>query len=151
MQAVIDVGYIGVDANNPDVKIPRCGHWQSMAAQQRRWVDGRQANEPTVGLLKAVQRTYRCRLRGATGYALRVVLCAAGFNLRLLLRPNVLPGISAVLLGLVAWWRNPGNRRIERLARADDTRLPVCLRSSAQPRRLCGVGWLSAGGFRRAD
>jgi transposase, IS5 family len=103
-QAVVDLGYRGVDADNPGVEILHRGRWKSMTRQQRRWVNRRQAIEPTIGHLKADHRMDRCWLRGATGDALHAVLCAAGFNLRWLLRAIVRRGISAVFLRLWAWW-----------------------------------------------
>lgn len=40
----------------------------------------------------------RCWLQGATGDALHAVLCAAGYNLRWLLRAMVRLGLKALLL-----------------------------------------------------
>ncbi len=107
-QAVVDLGYRGVDADNPGVEILHRGRWKSMTQQQRRWVNRRQAIEPTIGHLKADHRMDRCWLQGATGDALHAVLCAAGFNLRWLLRAIVRRGISAVFLRLWAWWCGGG-------------------------------------------
>lgn len=107
-QAVVDLGYRGVDTDNPGVEILHRGRWKSMSRQQRRWVNRRQAIEPTIGHLKADHRMDRCWLQGATGDALHAVLCAAGFNLRWLLRAIVRRGISAVFLRLWAWWCGGG-------------------------------------------
>src|SRR5690606_25134739 len=107
-QAVVDLGYRGVDADNPGVEILHRGRWRSMSRQQRRWVNRRQAIEPTIGHLKADHRMDRCWLQGATGDALHAVLCAAGFNLRWLLRAIVRRGITAVFLRLWAWWYAAG-------------------------------------------
>jgi hypothetical protein len=55
----------------------------------------------------------RCWLRGATGDALHAVLCAAGYNLRWLLRAMVRLGLRALLLGrgfVVSWLRFLGSQ-----------------------------------------
>ena len=46
----------------------------------------RQAVEPVIGHLKQDCRLNRCHLKGAQGDALHVLGCAAGYNLRWLLR-----------------------------------------------------------------
>lgn len=102
-QAVVDLGYRGVDADNPGVEILHRGWWKSMTKTQRRWLKRRQAVEPIIGHLKADHGMDRCWLRGATGDALHAVLCAAGFNLRWLLRAVARGKIRAVLLRLLAW------------------------------------------------
>ena len=107
-QAVVDLGYRGVDGDNPGVEILHRGRWKSMTTRQRRWVNRRQAIEPTIGHLKADHRMDRCWLQGATGDALHAVLCAAGFNLRWLLRAIVRRGIGAAFLRLWAWWHGSG-------------------------------------------
>ncbi len=116
-QAVVDLGFRGVDADNPGVEILHRGRWKSIARQQHRWVNRRQAIEPTIGHLKADHRVDRCWLHGATGDALHAVLCAAGFNLRWLLRAIVRRGISALFLRLWAWWCGGGIRAKNALRR----------------------------------
>jgi IS5 family transposase len=103
-QAVVDLGYRGVDAANPDVEILHRGCWKSMTREQRRWLKRRQAVEPAIGHLKSDHRMDRCWLRGETGDALHAVLCAAGYNLRWLLRAIVRLGIGPLFLR-PAWWR----------------------------------------------
>jgi IS5 family transposase len=44
----------------------------------------------------------RCWLKGADGDALHAVLCAAGFNIRWLLRAIAKMGLTALLLALTA-------------------------------------------------
>ncbi|HNU12094.1 MAG TPA: transposase, partial [Rubrivivax sp.] len=85
-QVVVDLGYRGVDADNPGVQIIHRGRFKSMTLQQRRWLKRRQAIEPAIGHLKADHRMNRCWLAGSLGDALHAVLCAAGYNLRWLLR-----------------------------------------------------------------
>ncbi|RFF36552.1 IS5/IS1182 family transposase, partial [Xanthomonas nasturtii] len=46
----------------------------------------RQAVEPVIGQLKQDCRLNRCYLKGAQGDALHVLGCAAGYNLRWLMR-----------------------------------------------------------------
>lgn len=88
-QVVVDLGYRGVDADNPGVEIIHRGRFKSMTNQQRRWLKRRQAIEPAIGHLKADHRMNRCWLAGSLGDALHAVLCAAGYNLRWLLRAVV--------------------------------------------------------------
>ncbi len=85
-QVVVDLGYRGVDADNPGIEILHRGRFKSMTNLQRRWLRRRQAVEPAIGHLKSDHRMNRCWLAGAMGDALHTVLCAAGYNLRWLLR-----------------------------------------------------------------
>ena len=54
----------------------------------------RQAIEPIIGHLKADHRMNRCHLKGADGDSLHAVLCAAGYNIRWLLRMIVKKGLG---------------------------------------------------------
>ncbi len=56
-----------------------------------------QAIEPVIGHLKADHRMNRCHLKGADGNSLHVVLCAAGYNIRWLLRMIVKKGLGLLL------------------------------------------------------
>jgi IS5 family transposase len=103
-QAVVDLGYRGVDAANPGVEILHRGRWKSMTTQQRQWLKRRQAVEPTIGHLKADHRMDRCWLQGAQGDAIHAILCATGYNLRWLLRAIVRLAIPPVFLCLRWWW-----------------------------------------------
>lgn len=80
------------------------GRAKSMTKEQRRWLKRRQAIEPGIGHLKADHRMDRCWLKGTTGDAIHAVLCAAGYNLRWLLRAIVRLGIKPVFLRLLRWW-----------------------------------------------
>ncbi len=73
-----------------------------MTGQQRRWLKRRQAVEPAIGHLKHDNGMDRCWLKGQTGDALQAVLCAAGYNIRWLLRAIVLLGLKGLLLRLMA-------------------------------------------------
>lgn len=106
-EVIVDLGFRGVDADNPDVAIIHRGKYKSLTTKQRRWLKRRQAVEPAIGHLKADHRMMRCWLKGAIGDALHAVLCAAGYNIRWLLRAIVRLGIKAVFLRLlIRWLRN---------------------------------------------
>lgn len=96
-QVVVDLGYRGVDKDNPDVEIIHRGKYKSLTQQQRRWLKRRQAVEPAIGHLKSDNRMDRCWLQGQLGDALHAVLCAAGYNLRWLMRAMVRLGLTALL------------------------------------------------------
>lgn len=102
-EVVVDLGYRGVDHDNPGVQIIHRGKYRSLTVQQRRWLKRRQAVEPTIGHLKVDHRMDRCWLQGASGDALHAVLCAAGYNLRWLLRAMVRLGLKALLLRREFW------------------------------------------------
>ena len=84
--AVVDMGYRGVDEDVPSVQVIHRGKAKRLTAQQKTWLRRRQAVEPTIGHLKADHRMDRCWLKGTEGDALHAVLCAAGFNIRWLMR-----------------------------------------------------------------
>ena len=84
--AVVDMGYRGVDEDVPAVQVIHRGKAKRLTAQQKTWLRRRQAVEPTIGHLKADHRMDRCWLKGTEGDALHAVLCAAGFNIRWLMR-----------------------------------------------------------------
>ena len=84
--AVVDLGYRGVDADNPGVQILHRGKFKSLTAVQRRWLKRRQAIEPARGHTKADHRMDRCWLPGASGDALHALSCALGYNIRWLMR-----------------------------------------------------------------
>ena len=100
-QVIVDLGYRGVDADNPGVEIIHRGRFKSLTQQQRRWLRRRQAIEPVIGHLKADHRMNRCWLAGSLGDALHAVLCAAGYNLRWLLRAVAHGRIKRFFY---AWW-----------------------------------------------
>jgi hypothetical protein len=61
--------------------------------------------EPAIGHLKADHRMDRCWLKGSEGDALHAVLCAAGFNIRWLLRAIAAQAAKAAraLLFVLPW------------------------------------------------
>jgi len=84
METIVDLGYRGRDL--ADIPVRHRGRIKSMTASQRRWLKRRQAVEPVIGHLKAEHRMRRNHLKGQLGDALNVVLAAAGYNLRWLMR-----------------------------------------------------------------
>jgi transposase, IS5 family len=92
--AFVDLGYRGVDAENPDVHIVHRGKAKRISQQDRRLLRRRQAIEPLIGHLKADHRMDRCHLKGETGDRLHAVLCAAGYNIKWLLRMIAKKGIA---------------------------------------------------------
>lgn len=99
--AVVDLGYRGVDHLVP-INIIHRGRYKTMTDQQRRWLKRRQAIEPTIGHTKQDHGMRRCWLKGSDGDALHAVLCAAGFNIRWLLRAIARAGIAALLFAFMA-------------------------------------------------
>lgn len=97
---VVDLGFRGVDAANPDKEIIHRGKFKSLRKQQKRWLKRRTAVEPAIGHLKSDHRMDRCWLQGSLGDALHTIACAAGYNLRWLLRAIARLGIGAVFLRL---------------------------------------------------
>ena len=92
--AFVDLGYRGVDADNPDVHIVHRGKSKRISEQERRLLKRRQAIEPIIGHLKSDHRMDRCHLKGETGDRLHAVLCAAGYNIRWLLRMIFKKGVA---------------------------------------------------------
>ena len=79
-QVIVDLGFRGVDADNPQVEIIHRGKYKSLTKQQRRWLRRRQAVEPAIGHLKSDHRMDRCWLQGKLGDALHAVMCAIGYT-----------------------------------------------------------------------
>ena len=98
---VVDLGFRGVDAENPGKEIIHRGKFKSLSKQQKGWLKRRTAVEPAIGHLKSDHRMDRCWLQGALGDALHSISCAAGYNLRWLMRAIVRLGISPAFLRLL--------------------------------------------------
>jgi IS5 family transposase len=73
------------------------GKDKRLTDEERRLLKRHQAIEPIIGHLKADQRMDRCHLKGSEGDALHAVLCAAGYNIRWLLRMIVKKGLGLLL------------------------------------------------------
>ena len=89
----VDLGYRGVDQANPDIAIKHRGRFKSLTDEERKNLKRRQAIEPIIGHLKADHRMNCCHLLGAQGDSLHAVLCAAGYNIRWLLRMIAKKGV----------------------------------------------------------
>lgn len=98
--AIVDLGFRGVDAEVAPVEVVHRGKARRLTEQQRRWLKRRQAVEPAIGHLKNDHGMRRCWLKGSEGDALNAVLCAAGYNIRWLLRAIARLGLAAFLLRL---------------------------------------------------
>lgn len=97
-----DLGYRGVDKDNPHIEIKHRGKDKRLTQEERRLLKRRQAIEPIIGHLKADHRMNRCHLKGSEGDAIHAVLCAAGYNIRWLLRMIVKKGLGLLLCLLQA-------------------------------------------------
>ena len=101
-QAIVDLGYRGVDADNPGVQIIHRGKYKSLSDHDKRLLKRRQAIEPLIGHTKADHRMDRCWLQGALGDALHALSCAAGYNIRWLLRAIARLGLGGLFYALSA-------------------------------------------------
>jgi IS5 family transposase len=111
LQAIVDLGFRGADADNPGVQIIHRGKYKTLTSEQRRWLKRRQAIEPMIGHTKSDNRMDRCWLQGALGDALHALSCAAGYNIRWLLRAIARLAAkrpSYALIELVLWARISG-------------------------------------------
>jgi transposase, IS5 family len=105
-QAIVDLGFRGVDADNPGVQIIHRGKYKTLTALQQRWLKRRQAIEPAIGHMKSDHRTDRCWLAGQMGDALHALSCTAGYNIRWLMRAvleQAAKAAKAVFLALSKW------------------------------------------------
>jgi IS5 family transposase len=73
-----DLGYRGVDKDNPAIEIKHRGKDKRLTDEECRLLKRRQAIEPIIGQLKADHRMDRCHLKRSEGDALHAVLCASG-------------------------------------------------------------------------
>jgi transposase, IS5 family len=132
----VDLGYRGVDADNPAVAIKHRGKYKSLSASDKRMLKRRQAIEPIIGHLKQDHRMDRCHLKGEMGDRMHAVLCAAGYNIKWLLRMIAKKGVTFLshlflrLLGL----RHKAD--VHRLQAAVDAKLRCLAMPSAPPLRL---------------
>ena len=104
-QAFVDLGYRGVDADNRNIEVVHRGRIKSMSAPQKRQLKRRQAIEPAIGHVKHDNRMIRCYLKGSIGDALHAMSCAAGYNIRWLMRAIIRLGLRGLFAFafLVAW------------------------------------------------
>ncbi len=65
--AFVDLGYRGVDSDNPSARIVHRDKSKRITEQERRQLRRRQAIEPIIGHLKADHRMDRCHPQGRAG------------------------------------------------------------------------------------
>jgi IS5 family transposase len=113
--AIVDLGFRGKQASDAPAELIHHGKYKSLTATQRKWLKRRQAIKPAIGHTKHDNGMQRCWLNGHEGDAFHAVLCAAGFNIRCLLRATVRQGLRRLLLALnlAAWWLGFGRRRAQ--------------------------------------
>ena len=95
-QAFIDLGYRRVDADNPDVQVIHRGRIKSMRKMMKEQLKRRQAIEPAIGHTKHDNRMIRCHRKGSIGDALNAISCAAGHNIRWLMRAILRLGFTGL-------------------------------------------------------
>ena len=112
-QAFVDLGYRGVDKDNPGIEVVHRGRIKSMSMAEKKLLKRRQAIEPAIGHTKHDNRMIRCYLQGTVGDALHAISCAAGYNIRWLMRAIIRLGLKG-LFALVciaaarfALWHRP--------------------------------------------
>ena len=96
-QAFVDLGFRGVDRDNPGVEVVHRGRIKSMSNAEKKLLRRRQAIEPAIGHTKHDHRMIRCYLKGSIGDALHAISCAAGYNIRWLMRAIVRLGLKGLL------------------------------------------------------
>ena len=102
-EAYVDLGYRGVDADNPGVRVMHRGRIKSMTKLERKRLKRRQAVEPMIGHVKHDHRMIRCHLIGSLGDALHAIACAAGYNIRWLMRAMLRLGLKGLFTPLNLW------------------------------------------------
>jgi IS5 family transposase len=88
------LGYRGVNKYSSNIDIKDRGKFKSMTDKDKKSPKRRQPIEPIIDHLKADQRTIRCHLKGSVRDSLHAVRCAAGFNIRWLLRMVAKKGVT---------------------------------------------------------
>jgi len=99
---IVDLGYRGVDADNPGVRIIHRGKYKLLTDHEKRLLKRRQAIEPLIGHTKSDHRMDRCWLQGAMGDALHALTCAVGYNIRWLLRAIARLGLGGLFCAFSA-------------------------------------------------
>ena len=102
-EAYVDLGCRGVDKDNPGGRVMHRGRIKSMTKIERRRLKRRQAVEPLIGHVKHDHRMLRCHLIGSLGDALHAIACAAGYNIRWLMRAMLRLGLSGLFAPLILW------------------------------------------------
>jgi transposase, IS5 family len=133
-QAVVDLGYLGVDKDNPGVEVIHRGRIKSMSQAEKKVLKRRQAIEPAIGHTKHDNGMIRCYLKGGVGDALHAISCAAGYNICWLMRAIMrlgLKGLFALVFLVVArsslrrFASKVGSTRLRIRSRQDHITLPA--------------------------
>jgi IS5 family transposase len=82
--AIVDKGYQSIEVDG--IRILRSGQRRGITRTIKAMIKRRSAIEPIIGHMKAEGKMGRCWLKGALGDAIHAVLCAAGYNIRQLIR-----------------------------------------------------------------
>ena len=82
--AIVDLGYRGRTVEGTEIL--HRGKAKRLTRRQWCWLKRRQTIEPIIGHVKNDCGMRRSRLKGVNGDAIHAVACAAGYNLRWLLR-----------------------------------------------------------------
>ena len=92
------------------MKVTHRGRIKSMSKVERKQLKRRQAVEPVIGHVKHDRQMLRCHLKGRTGDALHAMACAAGYNIRWLMRAMLRLGLKGLfaLLTLIPLWAAHG-------------------------------------------
>ena len=131
-QAFVDLGYRGVDADNPGIEVIHRGRIRSMSERQKRQLKRRQAIEPAIGHLKHDNGMIRCYLKGSIGDALHAISCAAGYNIRWLMRAIMRLGLRGLFAFafLAIWFTDLRRSGSTKMRAAHDTRSRPKIRAS---------------------
>jgi IS5 family transposase len=81
---------------NAGVEVIHRGRIKSMSQTRKKQLKRRQAIEPAIGHIKHDHRMIRCNLKGSMGDALHAISCAAGYNIRWLMRAIVRLGLKGL-------------------------------------------------------
>lgn len=142
-EAYVDLGYRGVDADNPGVRVMHRGRIKSMTKLERKRLKRRQAVEPVIGHVKQDHRMIRCHLIGSLGDALHAIACAAGYNIRWLMRAMLRLGLKGLFAPLNLWLWGLLTLRCSR----NGARLREGIGVAASPVRELHASWVGAGSF----
>ncbi|WP_323012059.1 IS5 family transposase [Castellaniella sp.] len=99
-----DLGYRGVDGEIPEYALKHRGKFKRLTPKEQQLLRRRQAIEPIIGHLKSDHGMNRCHLKGQIGDAIHAVLCAAGFNMKWLLRMIARKGIRPFFAPYFLTW-----------------------------------------------
>ena len=101
-QVIVDLGYRSVDADYPGVQIIHRVKYKSLSPHARPLLKRRRAIAPLIGHTKADHRMHRCLLQRSLRDALHALRCAAGYNIRWLLRAITRLGLGGLFCAFIA-------------------------------------------------